>query len=186
MASTENKASNVSAGKPKVAGAIWVAPKGTALPENTTDSLNAAFKCLGYCSEDGLTNSTNLESEVIKAWGGDTVLSVQTSKEDTFGFTLLEVMNPEVLKFVYGDTNVTGTTSISVTANNSELTEKSIVIDMVLRNNSAKRVVIPAAKISEIGDVVYSDSEAVGYEVTLNCTPDDDGNTHYEYILKAS
>lgn len=179
-----NTASNTSAGKPNVSGAIYVAPKGTALPTDTTSALTG-FTCLGYCSEDGLTNSTNMESETIKAWGGDTVLSIQTSKEDTFKFTLLEVLNPEVLKFIYGTTNVTGTTAITVQSNNAELVEQSIVIDMVMRNNAAKRVVIPAAKISEVGDIVYSDSEAVGYEVTVQCIPDSDGNTHYEYIKKA-
>ena len=179
-----NIASNVSAGKPNVSGAVWVAPKGTALPEDTTSTLTG-FTCLGYCSEDGLTNATNMESETIKAWGGDTVLSIQTSKEDTYQFTLLEVLNPEVLKFIYGTSNVTGTTAITVKANNTDLVEQSIVIDMVMRGNAAKRVVIPAAKISEVGDIVYSDSEAVGYEVTVQCIPDASGNTHYEYILKA-
>ena len=96
-----------------------------------------------------------------------------------------------MLKFIYGDSNVSetsgtsSTSAISVTANNAELPERSLVIDMIMRNNTPKRVVIPAAKISEIGDVVYSDSEAVGYEVTLQCIPDGSGNTHYEYILKS-
>ena len=55
-----NNALNVSAGKPMLTGAIWTAPLGTALPTSTTEALDAAFKCLGYCSDDGLTNSTNL------------------------------------------------------------------------------------------------------------------------------
>ena len=74
-----NVASNVSAGKPKTTGAIWVAPKGSTLPTDTATALDAAFKCLGYCSDDGLTNSTDLESETIKAWGGDTVLTDRKS-----------------------------------------------------------------------------------------------------------
>lgn len=181
-----NTASNVSAGKPKATGAIWTAPLGTELPTDTSTSLGDAFACLGYCSDDGLTNGTNLESETIKAWGGDTVLTIQTSKEDTFGFTLIEVLNVDVLKFVYGSENVSGDllTGISLTANNSDVEEKVIVIDMIMRDNTAKRVVIPACKISEIGDITYSDSDAVGYEVTVACTPDEDGNTHYEYIRK--
>jgi hypothetical protein len=182
-----NVASNVSAGKPKTTGAIWVAPKGSTLPTDTATALDAAFKCLGYCSDDGLTNSTDLESETIKAWGGDTVLTIQTSKEDRFGFTLIEVLNEDVLKFVYGSTNVSGTlsTGLTVTANNADVEEVAIVIDMIMRDNTAKRIVIPDCKISEFGDVVYSDSEAVGYEITVTCMPDSSGNTHYEYLKSA-
>lgn len=182
-----NTAANVSAGKPKVTGAIWTAPLGTNLPEDTSEALDG-FACLGYCSDDGLTNSTNLESETIKAWGGDTVLTVQTSKEDKYGFKLIEVLNVDVLKFVYGDDNVSGSLSsgIVLKANNQELPERVIVIDMIMRDNTAKRIVIPSCKITEIGDIVYSDSEAVGYEVTVACTPDSDGNTHYEYIRKST
>jgi hypothetical protein len=182
-----NVASNVSAGKPKTTGAIWVAPKGSTLPTDTATTLDAAFKCLGYCSDDGLTNSTDLESETIKAWGGDTVLTIQTSKEDRFGFTLIEILNEDVLKFVYGSTNVSGTlsTGLTVTANNADVEEVAIVIDMIMRDNTAKRIVIPDCKISEFGDVVYSDSEAVGYETTVTCMPDSSGNTHYEYIKSA-
>ena len=181
-----NKALNVSAGKPKATGAIWTAPLGTELPTDT-DSELVGFDCLGYCSDDGLTNSTDLESETIKAWGGDTVLTIQKSKEDKYKFKLIEVLNVDVLKFVYGSANVEGdlATGITLKANNTDVEEKTIVIDMIMRDNTAKRVVIPTCKISEIADIVYSDSAAVGYEVTVACTPDEDGNTHYEYIRKS-
>jgi len=48
---------NVSAGKPKIGGAVFVAPIGTELPKDVTTQLNAAFKGLGYCSDDGITYS---------------------------------------------------------------------------------------------------------------------------------
>ena len=97
-----NTASNVSAGKPKKTGAIFAAPYGTELPTSTSDALNDAFKCLGFCSDAGVVNSTNIETTKIKAWGGETVLVINTSKEDTYKFTLIEVKNSDVLKFVYG------------------------------------------------------------------------------------
>ena len=182
-----NTASNVTAGKPAIAGAIHVAPKGTTLPTNTTTALDAAFEALGYVSDAGLTNSTELETTDVKAWGGDNVLNIQTSKADKFTFTLLEVLNESVLAFVNGSTNVTGdlSTGLTVKVNNKDIEEVSIVIDMLLRNNTAKRIVIPDCKITEIGDVVYSDSEAVGYETTVTCIPDASGNTHYEYLKAA-
>lgn len=181
-----NKATNVSAGKPKVGGAIYTAPVGTPLPTSATETLNSSFVGLGYCSDDGLTNSTSMDTEKVKAWGGDTVLVIQKSKDDTFKFTLIEAKSKAVLGYVYGESNVSGTleTGLVVKVNNKDVPERSIVIDMLLRDNTAKRIVIPSCKISDVGDIVYGDEEAIGYETTVDCTPNEDGDTHYEYIQK--
>ena len=181
-----NTATNVTAGKPKITGAIHVAPLGTALPTSTDDELTG-FKGLGYCSEDGLVNGTNLETTDIKAWGGDTVLNIQTSKDDTFKFKLIEVLNVDVLKYIFGEDNVTGDldTGLTVKVNGKEVDEVSIVIDMILRNNTPRRIVIPDCKISNIEDISYVDNDAVGYGVTTTCMPDDAGNTHYEYTKRS-
>lgn len=177
----------VSAGKPKVGGAVSVAPVGTTLPTDATTNLNEAFEGLGYCGEDGLTNSNSPSNTDIKAWGGAKVLSVQEEKPDTFTFKLLEVLNVNVLKAVYGDSNVTGTlaSGIVVKANAEELDEHAWVFDMIMRGGALKRITLPSAKVTEIADITYTDSDAVGYEVTVTAYPDSEGQTHYEYIVKA-
>ena len=181
-----NNVANVSAGKPAVAGALSRAPLGSTVPTDASTALDAAFAALGYVSEDGVINNNSPESEDIKAWGGDTVLNVITSKEDTFKFTLIEVLNVAVLKLVYGDDNVTGTlaTGITIKANAKDLDYQILVIDMILKGGILKRIVIPNCKVSEVGEITYKDDEAIGYETTVSCLPDSAGNTHYEYIVK--
>ena len=182
-----NTVTNVSAGKPKVSGAIFCAPVGTTLPTDATTALDAAFKAMGYCSDDGLTNSNSPDTTDIKAWGGDTVLIVTESREDTFQFTMIEALNMDVLKSVYGDSNVTGalSTGITIKATSEEVEEKAWAIDIAMRDGALKRIVIPSAKVSELGDIQYTDTDAVGYKTTLTCLPDASGVKHYEYIIRS-
>ena len=180
-----NNSANVTAGKPKIGGAVFRAPKGTALPTNATTDLAAAYKCLGYCSQDGLTNGNDQSSNSTPAWGGDVVLNMLTAGKDTFVFTLIETMNPEVLKTVYGSENVTveeNTGDIAVAVNGGSDEEAVYVFDMILKGGALKRIVVPCATITALGEVVYNDSDPAGYAVTLTAVNDSAGNSHYEYI----
>ena len=181
-------AKKVTVSKPKVGGAVYRAPLGTTPPTDATTALDKAFKSLGYISEDGLTNSNSPSSENTTAWGGDTVLTQQTEKPDTFTFKLISSLDLDVLKAVYGDGNVSGTLAdgITVTATGEELPEKQWVIDMVMRDNAVKRIYIPSGSISEIGEIVYKDDEEVGYELTIMAMPGSDGATHKEFIKRAA
>lgn len=183
-----NTVTNVSVGKPKVAGAIWQAPLGTTIPTDASTELASAFVCLGYVSDAGVSNANSRESDEITAWGGDVVLASQTSYTDTFKFTLIESLNADVLKAIYGDANVTGSldAGLTVKATSEEITDKIWVIEMVLRNNVLKRIVIPVGKVSEVGETTYVDNDPIGYEITVTATPDSAGATHYEYMKKSA
>ena len=178
--------SNVTTGKPKVAGAVYRAATGSTLPTSASAALSGAYVDMGYISEDGVTNSNSPSSEKIKDWGGQTVLVVATEKPDTFKLKFLESLNPNVLETVYGSSNivVSGST-VTVTANAAEAAESIYVIDMAMRGGALKRIVIPCGMLSEVGDIVYKADEAVGYELTLEALPDSSGNTHYEHIAMA-
>lgn len=183
-----NNKDHVSTGKPKVGGAVFRAPKGTALPTDASTALTDAFICLGYCSEDGLKNNGSRSTDKVKAWGGDIVLNPQTEKTDEYKFTLIESTNPEVLKTVYGEGNVTGTLAegLHVKATAEELGEYVWVFETIHSDNVIKRQVLPSAQVINVDEVTYDDKSAVGYALTISAHPDANGVTHHEYLLKSS
>ena len=175
-----NTVSNVSAGKPNASGSIYRAPAGTTLPTTASAELESDFVCLGYASDDGLTNEFSTE-DTVKAWGGDVILSTKT---DEFKITLIESMNDGVLAAVYGDDNVDGSLAdgLTVMANDKQQEPSSWVFDLLLNKDTMKRIVIPKGIVSEVGEIAYKDDEPIGYEITISCGEDEDGNTHYEYF----
>ena len=178
---------NVTTAKPKIGGAVYSAPLGTALPTDATTKLDEAFKALGYISEDGMTNSNSPESENIKAWGGVVVSSVKKEKTDTFKYMLIEALNVEVLKEVYGSDNVSGDLSsgITIKANSKELPHHCLVIETVLKGGVLKRIVIPSGKVTAIDEITYNDGSVLGYGTTVTAFPNAADDTHYEYIKGA-
>jgi hypothetical protein len=183
-----NTATNVSTGKPNISGAVYRAPLGTTLPTDATTSLGAAFVCLGYVSEDGLTNNNEMDVSAIKAWGGMIVYRSLNELDDNFVLTLIESENTDVLKAVYGDSNVTvdgsGNTHVVVKADDPQ--EAVWVFDLALRNNRAKRIVIKDGAITSRGAITYNDSDAIGYEITISAYPDSNGKTHDEFLEGAT
>lgn len=179
-----NTATNVTTGKPNISGAIWTAPLGTDLPTDATSALNEAFVCLGYVSEDGLSNNNELSVEAIKAWGGNIVYRSLTEMNDEFGLKLLETENVDVLKTVYGESHVTvdadGNASVDVVG--EDPVERAWVFELALRGNKAKRIVIPDGAITSRDEISYNDSDAVAYGITVSAYPDENASTHKEYL----
>ena len=184
-----NTANNVTAGKPRIAGSIYRGTTSATLPTTADGTISTTdFKALGYISDDGVSNNNSPETEEVKAWGGNIVLSTLTGKEDKFTFKMIEALNTDVLKTVYGDSNVSGdlTNGITVHAKAEEDVSHSYIIDMVLKNNVLKRIVIPNATVSELSEITYKDNDVVGYQITLTAVPDSNGDTHREYIKQGA
>lgn len=174
-----NTVENVSASKPAVGGAVWRAPLGTELPTTADETLDEAFKSLGYISDEGLKHNINRSTSDTKAWGGDLVISSETDKSDEYKFACIEALNAEVLKMVNGNENVEGTIAdgMTVKSNSKELEEAAYVIDRILRGNVVARTVISRAKVSNIEEITENDTDPIGYSVTLKAYPDSNGDT---------
>lgn len=181
-------ANHVSSSTPKVGGAVHRAPLGSTLPTDATTELDAAFVSLGYISEDGLTNSNSPETSDTKAWGGAVVMSSLTGRPDTFKFKLLEGLNAAVLKVSYGDEQVSGTldTGLTIKAGPVDMERSSYAVEMIMKDGTLKRIVIPDAAVTAVGDITYKSGDPVGYEITLTAYPDTSGFTHYEYMKKGA
>lgn len=176
-------ASNVAAASPKTTGIVFFAASGTTLPTDSTTALASAFKDCGYVSEDGVSYDNSRESTDIREMGGKVVLSIQTTKTDTFKFTLIESLNENALKAVYGDSNVTTTSgAYSIVSNSDQPVVRVWAIDMLMTDGRSCRYVIPAGKVTAVDTITYNGSSAVGYSITLTCTPDSSGNNTYCYI----
>ena len=175
---------NVSVGKPnlEVSGGVLWAPKGTTRPQSAAEALDAAYKSLGYISEDGASENSERSNEDIRAWGGRLVRRVQTEYGTELSFTLIESRNADTLKFVFGPENVIETDgNIRTKRNEKVLPHGQLVIDM-LDGENARRLEGGDVQVTEVGEISYVDGDAISYEVTCACYPDENGDTLNEDI----
>lgn len=175
---------NVAVGKPDIAvsGGVLVAPSGTERPSTHAGPYDAAYTSVGYVSDEGVTETSERSNEDIRAWGGQKIRSVQTEFGTTVSFTLIESRNAEALKLVFGDDNVSvANGEIVVKRNEKVLPHRQFIIDMLDGENS-RHLDIGNGQVTEVGDISYVDGEAISYEVTVSCDPDDNGDTLVERI----
>ena len=138
----EPNASNVSNSRPNYTGAVFSAPLGTEPPESATESLDSAYRGYGYIDDEGLANEFETDSEQIQAFGGDEVLSIQTSYAETFAQGFLEE-NIETKRAFFGDDNVFITEEgFAAVHSSAELPYLTWVLDVRLTGGRLQRIVI--------------------------------------------
>jgi hypothetical protein len=182
-----NSAAKVVAGVPLATGGVLLGAL-TATAPTTAVSALSGFTAAGYIGEDGVTETNERSTDRIRAWGGDTVKVVQTEHNVTYQFTFLETLNADVLAAVYGEDNVTTTAATvstgtlhEVQVNATALPHKAYVFEV--KDGDAKiRIYVPDGQITEVGDITYSDSEVIGYQVTVEAFADELGNKAYKFL----
>lgn len=168
-------------------GYAWVGGMAATLPTDAKAAVGGEFKSLGFISEDGLTNTTDTDSEDYKDWGGTVIKSAQTSYAESYQASFLE-SRESVLKTVYGDANVEsdGEGGISVKHNGNFTEERRYVFESLVTPTLIKRTVIPRGSIMERDDVSENSSDLLAYTPTIKALPDEDGNTSYVYYYDSS
>lgn len=181
---TKNDKDNVSFGKPCAIGGVYYAPLGTPLPKDAKTPLAEAYKCLGYISEDGLTNSTDTDTTEVKEWGGATVLKEISSYSETYQFAMLEI-KADSMKLRYGADNVTESAgSLHILHGMPKDEHYVVVFEIMLTGNRKQRLVLPDASVVEYDDITYSAGGPITYSVTLSANPSKliGGKTVDDYI----
>ena len=141
---TANSTDNVSSTKGVRGGYCFVAPLGTTLPTDYSTALPSAFKCLGFISEDGYTETVDSDFEDITDMNGDLMDSPQTSRVESATLTLAEI-KAMTLRLMYGDENVTDKAGvITVKHNGNSSGTWVVVLELLLKNNRKWRKVVQA------------------------------------------
>ena len=179
---TANSQENVSAGKGLKGGYIYSAPVGTALPTDIKTSLNTAFKCLGFISEDGYEESIEEDSNDLVDMNGDLMDSSNSNRVESGAVTFAEI-KASTLKRQYGADNVTDSGGVITVKHNSDSHSVfSYVLELVLKNGRRWRKVIPQGQSSELDSLKIASSELCQRAVTIKYLTDESGNTCYDYI----
>lgn len=114
-------------------GSIYVAPVGTTVNTDPDGALNAAFRDLGYATEDGVTFGDSPSIESIMAWQKSSPLRrIVTGRERTVSFSLHQ-WNDATVPFAYGGGQWNalggGLYRLDPPADTDELEERCLVID---------------------------------------------------------
>lgn len=152
-----------------ITGRVHLAPVGTALPTDVTAPLSAAFVDVGHISEDALTESLEISTEVLRSWQRPIGIRTLTTEVNwTFQFQMLET-SPLNLELYYGGADTTVATGVATTAIPAwpSGVQKACVIE-ILDGNITTRFAIPKVEVGERGEVNHTNTEGTMYDVTLN------------------
>ena len=173
----------------KTTGAIKHAPLGTDLPDLTdiTPSavdLDEAFVGDEYVSEDGLTLTPSMSTTEIKDWSGSTVRKVLESFDGTLSWTMIST-NQGAMEVAFGDNYVTASAATrehgaqTKTALGAHLPDTQSWVFLMKDGDARVVIVVPNGQVTEIGEVTFASNAAIGWQVTLSCYPDSNGECIY-------
>lgn len=163
-------------------GAIFVGPENTdgkaQLPTSATAALPEGYKCLGYITDEGVSNGLSISTGEIKAWGGSTLLTPYESFQETVKWTCAE-LNETVLQTVWGD--VEGSDENGLTVYHGPDGLKAIrpyVVIKAYQDGSVGLTVVPKGQITSVDDITYNDTDVVGHSLTVTCLAGGFGDAH--------
>jgi hypothetical protein len=159
-----------------ITGEAYWAPTGSTAPTDSVSALNAAYKGLGYLSDDGVAEKWDDSVDTIVAWqSATTVRSATTKSTGTMSFTLIETNGLSLQTFHRGSV-VTGGGSAFTLDVKPIVAAPAQWVFHVIDGTKLIRISVKNGEITERGEVTYKNGVPIGYPVVLMCYPDASGN----------
>ena len=151
-------------------GTVHVAAVGTAAPTDATTALAAAWKDVGWISEDGVgLNDTSEDGSEFKGWGG-IIRTVAGSVSKEISFSCLET-SQLVWELYFGSTNVgvSPVVKFDIPAAGASV-QKALCINTSETINATLypiRFYFPTVEITSRGELRLNSDDAIAYEMTF-------------------
>lgn len=167
--------SNIYTAEPLATGVCFVAPLGSPAPTSAVSTLDVSYVDLGYTGTEGFNEKNDRRTDLKRSFGGKVVKVIQSEYNASLEFTLMESLNANVLKAVFGTSNVTVTaattlhgTQVKVMKNSKKLPHQSWVIDTWDDElNAHYRNYVADGKITTVGDIKVVHTDVIEYKITV-------------------
>lgn len=173
-------AQNIYSAEPLATGVAFVSPLGTPGPTDAVTpvaTISQLWTDLGYTGADGFTEKNDHKTDMKRSLGGKIVKVLFTEFSATLEFTLMESLNADVLKAIFGANNVEVTAATSqhgnqvrVLKNSIRFPQQSWLIDTWDDELGAKyRNYAPVGQLISVADIKVVHTDIIEYKVTLEC-----------------
>jgi len=182
-----NRAQNIYSAEPVATGVCFVSPIGTAAPTDAVTALTTIspdWVDLGYTGADGFTEKNDHKTDMKRSLGGKIVKVLFTEFSATLEFTLMESLNADVLKAIFGASNVqviaaneSHGNQVKVLKNSIRLPASAWCIDTWDDELNAKyRNYAPNGQVLSVADIKVVHTDIIEYKITVECLESVIGN----------
>lgn len=168
-----------------ITGELFSAPRETPAPTNASDPLPSGWIGHGYISDDGVTESWDDSVDNVVAWQGAAVVrAARTESSATLSCRLIQNRGANLELFHPGSRMASNGEEWMLEVKPANSDPRAFALNVV-DGDKLMRIYIGNGEVTERGDVQYQNGEPIGYEVTITCYPDDDGNLMVKYSTAA-
>lgn len=164
-------------------GTVYVAPVGTTAPTAPTGALNAAWKDLGFITEDGATFTDSKTVEDILAWQSFyPVRKIVSAKDASVSFSLRQWNGRTVsLAFGGGNTVDLGGGNFSYVPPAPEVIDERAMLIEWQDGDKNYRLILPKGLVTEAVETNLVRTGSAVLPITFSITPDT-GDDPYTFL----